>query len=250
MRGGRGGHVDHVRAHLAQHRAMVGEPGARPEPLGRALRDGRGKVADRRHIHAGKPAQTRQVLPGDLPGPDQGCFTDPPVLAVRGGFPTASRLRARSPCGENLPIEPVQRGPRRGPGITIHGELPRRLSQAPGQTRFPSSRTTDAANASGSSAMRRSRPGTASMPSAPRLVETMALPIAIPSTILRRVPPPKPQRHHHRGGRGEVGPQVLHEPGQVTRGPARSSTERGGRDPMILQSASGRTAAMRGQISR
>ena len=117
---------------------------------------------------------------------------------------------------------------------------------APGSAR---SRSTASAKAAGSSSMRMSRPGTASIPSAPSVVETMAFPMAMASTILRRVPPPRRSGTTTAAAAARCGRRSGTKPVSSTRGPASARSDGGGRPPMILKRASGRASAMRGQIS-
>ena len=112
-----------------------------------------------------------------------------------------------------------------------------------------SRRFTASAKAAGSSSMRRSRPGTASIPSAPSVVETMALPMAMASTILSRVPPPSRSGTTTAAAAARCGRRSDTKPVSSTRGPASARSDGGGRPPMILQRASGCASAMRGQMS-
>ena len=96
---------------------------------------------------------------------------------------------------------------------------------------------------------RRSRPGMASIPSAPSVVETMAFPMAMASTILRRVPPPSRSGTTTAAAAARCGRRSDTKPVSSTRGPASARSDGGGRPPMILQRASGCASAMRGQMS-
>ena len=87
--------------------------------------------------------------------------------------------------------------------------------------------------------MRRSRPGTASIPSAPSVVETMAFPIAMASTILRRVPPPSRSGTTMAAAAARCGRRSGTKPVSSTRGPASARSDGGGRPPMILKRALG-----------
>ena len=99
------------------------------------------------------------------------------------------------------------------------------------------------------SSRRMSRPATASIPSAPSVVETMAFPIAMASTIFRRVPPPRRSGTTTAAAAARCGRRSDTKPVSSTLGPANASSDAGGRPPMILQRASGCALAMRGQIS-
>ena len=92
-------------------------------------------------------------------------------------------------------------------------------------------------------------PATASMPSAPSVVETMAFPIAMASTILRRVPPPSRSGTTTAAAAARCGLRSATKPVSSTRGPASACSDGGGRPPMILKRACGCASAMRGQIS-
>src|SRR3984893_9066092 len=89
-----------------------------------------------------------------------------------------------------------------------------------------SRRFTASAKAAGWSSVRRSRPGTASIPSAPSVVETMAFPIAMASTILRRGAPPRPRRTPPARGRAKRRAQGGPEAGQLAPGPGQRQERR------------------------
>ena len=112
-----------------------------------------------------------------------------------------------------------------------------------------SRRFTASAKAVGWSSTRMSRPGTASIPSAPSVVETMAFPMAMASTILRRVPPPRRSGTTTAAAAARCGRKSDTKPVSSILGPASARSDGGGRPPIILKRASGRASAMRGQIS-
>ena len=89
-------------------------------------------------------------------------------------------------------------------------------------------RTTAAAKSSGSSARSRSWPGTASMPSAPRVVETTGLPHGHRLDDLEPRAAADAQWHHDRGGRCQVRPEVLDEAGHLHPGPGERGARRAG----------------------
>ena len=85
---------------------------------------------------------------------------------------------------------------------------------------------------------------------APSVVDTMAFPMAMASTILRRVPPPSRNGTTTAAAAARCGRKSGTKPVSSTRGPASRWSDREGLPPMTLRRASGCASATRGQIFR
>ena len=148
--------------------------------------------------------------------------------------------RGRSPRGPS-PLRSTRTAPRPVAAPTGHSSRP---SCGSANRRFTAS-----AKAAGWSSIRSSRPGTARCPRHPaRSRNELAFPMAMASTILRRVPPPS------RSGTTTTAasarwPQVRYEAGELHRGPGqcRERWRRPAADDLAARSGCAR--AMRGQMS-
>ena len=178
-----------------------------PVALGGGLRRSGREVADRR--------------PARRPAASSG---------TRGAAGRSGRRRSALPSRAVLQdpeVEAFQRPRRPAPGIAFDGQPPRRLADACRQVGIgQQARSPRPRKPSGSSSMRMSRPGTASIPSAPSVVETMALPIAMASTILSRVPPPSRSGTTTAAAAARCGRRSATKPVTSIRGPASAKQRR------------------------
>ena len=149
----------------------------------------------------GKVLKASEMLPRDLPGSDKRCLHERDL--------------------QDLAIEILQRLGCPAPGVPLHRQPPRRLADARRQSGI------------GEQAIYRVREGLRLVlyeeiapwgrlrsPRRPDVVETMAFPMAMPSTILRRVPPPNRSGTTKAAAAARCGRRSGTKPVSSTRGPA------------------------------